>query len=186
MSDLVVEETPLDGLLIVKPKVHGDERGFFLEPYRAEVYEPAGIDVTAQDNHSRSGHKVLRGLHFQTDPGQNKLMRCGRGRIWDVAVDLRRSSPTFGRWFGMELDDVTHHQLYVPNGFGHGFVVLSDVADVLYKTSSPYRAETEAEIAWNDPDIGIDWPVADPILSSRDVAAPRLADFDWSTTAWQS
>lgn len=185
MSDLRVEQTPLEGLLVVRPRVHTDERGFFLEPYRAERYAPHGIVLDAQDNHSRSTRGVVRGLHFQTDPGQAKLMRCGRGRIWDVAVDVRLDSPTYGEWFGIELDDVEHAQVFVPVGFAHGFCVLSDTADVLYKVSSPYNDATEAGIAWDDPDLAIDWKVAEPVVSARDTDATRLADFDWSTTVWQ-
>lgn len=185
MPELRVDPTPLAGLLVVRPAVYPDERGFFLEPYRVEQYAPHGIDVGAQDNHSRSTAGVLRGLHFQTDPGQHKLTRCARGRIWDVAVDVRLGSPTFGRWHGVELDDVDHAQLYVPIGFAHGFVVLSDVADVVYKVSSPYDPVTEAGFAWDDPDVGVDWRVESPIVSARDADAPRLADIDWSGTVWQ-
>ena len=186
MPEFRVEETPLAGLLVVRPAVFPDERGFFLEPYRVERYAPHGIDVQAQDNHSRSTRGVLRGLHFQTRPGQDKLMRCGRGRIWDVAVDVRLDSPTYGEWFGIELDDVEHAQLYVPIGFAHGFAVLSDEADVMYKVSNPYDGATEAGVAWDDPDLAIDWKVDDPIVSARDTGATRLADFDWSGTVWQA
>ena len=129
-----------------------------------------------QDNHSRSGQNILRGLHFQIEPGQAKLVRCVRGRIWDVAVDLRRGSPTYGQWEGHELDDVAHRQLFVPVGFGHGFCVLSEVADVHYKVSSYYDPETEEGIAWDDPEVGVDWPVSEPQLSERDRSAPRLAE----------
>jgi dTDP-4-dehydrorhamnose 3,5-epimerase len=186
MPELDVEQTPLAGLLVVRPAVFPDERGFFLEPYRAERYAAAGIEVNAQDNHSRSGRGVLRGLHFQTDPGQAKLMRCGRGRIWDVAVDARLGSPTYGQWYGVELDDVDHLQLYVPVGFAHGFAVLSDEADVMYKVSSPYNGATEAGVAYDDPDLAVDWKVDEPVVSARDTGATRLADFDWSTTTWQA
>jgi dTDP-4-dehydrorhamnose 3,5-epimerase len=185
MSDLLVEETPLAGLRIVRPRVFADDRGFFFEPYRAERFHPHGIVVDAQDNHSRSVKGVLRGLHFQGAPGQSKLVRCGRGRIWDVAVDIRLGSPTFGQWYGIELDDVDHAQLYIPIGFAHGFCVLSEVADVLYKTSAPYDAATEAGFAWDDPDVGVAWPIDDPIVSPRDIAAPALSELDWSGTVWQ-
>jgi dTDP-4-dehydrorhamnose 3,5-epimerase len=169
--------TALDGVVLLEPGVHGDERGFLLETFSAEAWRGAGIDVEfVQDNHSRSRRGTLRGLHFQKSPGQAKLVRCSRGRIFDVAVDLRRDSPTFGRWEGHELDDEHHHQLYVPIGFAHGFCVLSDVADVHYKLSSYYDAETEAGIAWNDPEVGVEWPLADPQLSERDRTAPRLAE----------
>jgi dTDP-4-dehydrorhamnose 3,5-epimerase len=129
-----------------------------------------------QENHSRSGLGILRGLHFQTRPGQAKLVRCLRGLIWDVAVDLRRDSPTHRRWEGYELDDARHRQLFVPAGFGHGFCVLSDQADVAYKLSSYYDPATEAGIAWDDPDVRVEWPISEPILSERDRTAPRLAE----------
>lgn len=171
-------ETSIDDLVLVEPQVHGDDRGFLLESYRADTWAEAGIDeVFVQENHSRSTTRgVLRGLHFQTDPGQAKLVRCLRGTIWDVAVDLRSDSPTYGQWEGHELDDVTHRQLLIPVGFAHGFVVLSDTADVHYKLTSYYDPATEAGIAWDDPGIGVDWPVDDPVLSERDRTAPRLSD----------
>lgn len=169
--------TTLPGLVLLEPDVHGDERGFFLETYHQDRYRALGIDaVFVQDNHSRSRRGTLRGLHFQTDPGQAKLVRCARGAIRDVVVDIRRSSPTFGRHEAFELDDRAHRQLFVPVGFAHGFIVLSDEADVTYKVSSPYDPSTEAGIAWDDPALGIDWGVADPIVSPRDRANPRLAD----------
>jgi dTDP-4-dehydrorhamnose 3,5-epimerase len=186
MPELSVEETPLAGLLVVRPEVHADARGFFLEPYRAERYAPHGIVLDAQDNHSRSTRGVLRGLHFQTDPGQHKLMRCARGRVWDVAVDVRLDSPTYGEMFGLELDYVGHAQDYLPIGLAHVFCVLSDTADVMYKVSSPYDGASEASIAWDDPDLAIDWKVAEPIVSDRVGKAPRLADVDWSGTVWQA
>ena len=170
-------ETKLDGLVLIEPEVHGDERGFLVETFRAELWRELGVDIqTAQENHSRSGANILRGLHFQTSPGQAKLVRCLRGRIWDVAVDLRRDSPTYGRWEGHELDDEKHRQFLVPVGFAHGFCVLSDVADVAYKLSSLYDPATEAGIAWDDPDVGVEWPISDPQLSERDKTAPRLAE----------
>ncbi|MGI9557196.1 MAG: dTDP-4-dehydrorhamnose 3,5-epimerase [Solirubrobacterales bacterium] len=171
-------ETELDGLVLLEPEVHGDERGFLLETYRRDAWSQLGIDLEfVQENHSRSTQQgTLRGLHFQTDPGQAKLVRCLRGRIWDVAVDLRSGSPTFGRWEGYELDDEAHRQFLVPVGFAHGFCVLSDVADVAYKLSSVYVPDTEGAIAWDDPEIGIDWPVEDPLLSERDRSAPSLSE----------
>ncbi len=169
-------ETELDGVVLVEPEVHGDERGFLVETYSARSWAEAGVEVDfVQDNHSRSGRGILRGLHFQTAPGQAKLVRCARGRIFDVAVDLRRDSPGFGRWEGHELDDESHRQLYVPAGFAHGFCVLSETADVHYKLSTYYEPATERGIAWDDPDVGVDWPLADPQLSERDRNAPRLA-----------
>jgi dTDP-4-dehydrorhamnose 3,5-epimerase len=170
-------ETSLDGVALIEPEVHGDERGFLVETFRDDGWREVGVAVDfVQDNHSRSSRGILRGIHFQTTPGQAKLVRCLRGRVWDLAVDLRRKSPTYGEWEGHELDDERHRQLFVPVGFGHGFCVLSDVADVAYKLSSPYDPATEAGIAWDDPDVGVDWPIDDPILSERDRGAPRLAE----------
>jgi dTDP-4-dehydrorhamnose 3,5-epimerase len=170
-------ETELDGLVLVEPEVHGDKRGFLLETFRVDAWRELGVDAEfVQDNQSRSAGGTLRGLHFQTSPGQAKLVRCLKGRIFDAVVDLRRDSPTFGRWEGHELDDEAHRQLYVPAGFAHGFCVVSEIADVAYRLSSYYDPATEAEIAWNDPDVGIEWPLKDPILSERDRNAPRLAE----------
>ena len=169
--------TRLDGLVLVEPEVHGDDRGFLVETFREELWRELGIEMNAaQENQSRSARNILRGLHFQTSPGQAKLVRCLRGRIWDVAVDLRRSSPTRGHWEAHELDDERHRQLLVPVGFAHGFCVLSDLADVAYKLSSVYDPATEAGIAWNDPAVGVEWPISDPVLSERDRTAPRLAE----------
>ena len=171
-------ETRIDGLVALEPKVFGDARGFLLETFRRDAWRNFGIDAEfVQENHSRSTQRgTLRGIHFQTDPGQGKLVRCPRGAIFDVAVDLRKGSPTYGQWEGHVLDDETHRQLWVPVGFGHGFQVLSEVADVVYKLTSLYDPATEAEIAWDDPDVGIEWPLADPLLSDRDRGAPRLAE----------
>lgn len=170
-------ETKLEGVVLLEPQVHGDERGFMVETYRRSAWAELGVDVEfVQHNHSRSAKGTLRGIHFQTEPGQAKLVRCPRGAIFDVAVDLRRGSPTYGRWEGHVLDDESHRQLYVPVGFGHGFAVLSEVADVAYQLSSTYDPATEAGIAWDDPDIGVEWPVSDPLLSERDRSAPRLAE----------
>ena len=170
-------KTKLDGPVLLEPQVHGDERGFLVETFSSDAWRELGIEAEfVQDNHSRSSAGILRGLHFQTEPGQAKLVRCLRGRIWDVAVDLRRGSPTYGEWEGYELDDELHRQFYVPVGFAHGFCVLSDVADVHYKLSSTYDPATEAGIAWDDPEVGIEWPLDEPLLSERDRAAPRLAE----------
>ena len=169
--------TRLAGLVHLEPAVHGDERGFFVETYSRDAWAELGVDAEfVQHNHSRSSKGTLRGIHFQTEPGQAKLVRCPRGRIFDVAVDLRRGSPTYGQWEGHELDDETHRQLFVPVGFGHGFAVLSEVADVTYLLSSDYDPLTEAGIAWDDPEIGIEWPIAEPVLSERDRSAPSLAE----------
>jgi dTDP-4-dehydrorhamnose 3,5-epimerase len=170
-------ETKLDGVVLVEPQVHGDERGFFVETFSRDAWRDLGVDAEfVQHNHSRSSRGTLRGLHFQTSPGQAKLLRCARGAILDVAVDLRRDSPTYGQWEGHVLDDERHHQLFVPIGFAHGFVVLSDVADVAYLVSSVYDPATEAGIAWDDPEVGVDWRVEEPLLSERDKSAPRLAE----------
>jgi len=161
----------------LEPEAHGDERGFLLESFRADAWRELGVDAEfVQDNHSRSRRGILRGIHFQTEPGQAKLVRCVRGAIWDVAVDLRRASPTYKRWEGHELSDRNHRQLFVPAGFGHGFCVLSDEADVAYKLSTYYDPATEAGIAWDDPDVGIEWPIGDPRISERDRTAPRLEE----------
>jgi dTDP-4-dehydrorhamnose 3,5-epimerase len=170
-------ETQLDGVVLIEPEVHGDDRGFLVETFRDGLWRELGIDMqAAQENHSRSGKNILRGLHFQTSPGQAKLVRCLRGRIWDVAVDLRRNSPTYGQWEGHELDDENHRQFLVPVGFAHGFCVLSDTADVAYKLSSLYDPATEAGIAWDDPDVAVEWPISEPMLSERDKNAPRLSE----------
>jgi dTDP-4-dehydrorhamnose 3,5-epimerase len=170
--------TRLEGPLLLEPQVLGDHRGFFAETFRADAWADAGIAETfVQDNHSRSKRGTLRGIHFQRSPGQAKLVRCARGAILDVVVDLRRGSPTFGQWESFQLDDETMRQLYVPIGFGHGFCVLSEVADVAYKCSSYYDPATEAGIAYDDPDIGIAWPQdLERIVSERDASAPRLAN----------
>ena len=161
--------------------MHGDERGFFVESYRQRWYEELGLgaqDSFVQDNHSRSARGVVRGMHFQIGSGVAKLVRCARGRIVDVAVDLRAGSPTYGEWEAVELDDEGMRQLFVPVGFAHGFCVLSDVADVLYKQTSYYDPEVERGIAWDDPDVGIEWPlpVEELIVSARDAEAPRLSE----------
>lgn len=170
-------ETKLDGVVLIEPVVHGDERGFMVESYAREEWAGLGVDVDfVQHNHSRSSKGTLRGIHFQTAPGQAKLVRCARGAIVDVAVDLRRESPTYGQWEAHVLDDEKHRQLFVPVGFGHGFAVLSEVADVCYQVSSLYDPATEAGIAWDDPDVGVDWQVTDPLLSERDKTAPRLSE----------
>lgn len=170
-------ETGLEGLALIEPQVFGDERGFFVETFSQDSWRDLGVDADfVQHNHSRSSAGTLRGLHFQTSPGQAKLLRCPRGRIFDVAVDLRSDSPTYGKWEGYVLDDDKHHQLYVPVGFAHGFCVLSDIADVTYLVSSLYDPATEAGIRWDDPEVGVEWPVSEPLLSQRDVEAPTLKE----------
>ena len=172
----------MQGLIQIQPQRHGDHRGFFAEIYSCRKYSELGIDVEfVQDNHSLSRDVgTLRGLHFQAPPhAQAKLIRCGRGAIYDVAVDIRRGSPTFGRWKGYKLKAENGHQLFVPIGFAHGFVTLEPDSEMIYKCSDYYAPETEGAIRWNDPEIGIEWPTdADPILSARDAVAPLLADFE--------
>src|SRR5918994_34707 len=170
--------TRLDGLVLLAPAVHGDARGFFLETYRADAWSAEGVPTGfVQDNHSRSRRGTLRGLHFQTHPGQAKLVRCATGRVWDVVVDLRRGSPTFGEWEGVELDDTTGAMLWIPVGFGHGFLVLSEVADFVYKCTNYYDPATESGIRFDDTDVGIEWPSDIELLySQRDAEAPRLSE----------
>jgi dTDP-4-dehydrorhamnose 3,5-epimerase len=177
-----VKVTPTDiaEVLLVEPVVHGDERGFFVETWQETRFAAAGIDVGfVQDNHSRSLAGTLRGLHYQLERPQGKLVRVASGEIFDVAVDLRRSSPTFGRWVAEVLSESNHRQLWVPAGFAHGFYVLSASADVLYKCTDFHVAEDDRAVRWNDPALGIPWPLPSgvrPILSARDAAAPSLGD----------
>ncbi len=170
--------TRLDGLVLLAPPVHGDARGFFVETYRADAWTAHGVPTEfVQDNQSRSRRGTLRGIHFQTRPGQGKLVRVARGRVLDVVVDLRRGSPTFGEWEGVELDDEQGHQLYIPVGFGHGFCVLSETADFVYKCTAYYDAATDKGIRFDDPDVGVEWPGdVELLFSERDRDAPRLAD----------
>jgi dTDP-4-dehydrorhamnose 3,5-epimerase len=170
-------DTGLDGLVLLEGETAADERGFLVETYRRDSMRAVGVDCEfVQENQSRSLKGTLRGIHFQTDPGQAKLVRCARGRILDVAVDLRRDSSTFARWEAYELSDENQRQLFVPVGFGHGFLVLSADADVVYRLSSYYDPATEAGIAWNDPDVGIEWPATGYLISQRDQNAPSLAE----------
>ena len=170
-------ETSLDGLVLIESQVHRDERGFLTETFREDAMKELGIDSGfVQDNQSRSLKGTLRGIHFQTEPGQAKLVRCTRGAILDVAVDLRRGSPTFGQWEAHELSDENQRQLFIPVGFGHAFLVLTPDADVVYRLSSYYNPGSEGSIAWDDPEIGIDWPAMGYLISERDRAAPRLAE----------
>jgi dTDP-4-dehydrorhamnose 3,5-epimerase len=169
--------TRLEGPILLEPQVHGDERGFFLETYRRSEYAKVGVsEEFLQDNHSRSGHGIVRGMHFSIGEGQAKLVRCARGSIWDALVDVRRGSPTFGQWEAHELDDQSHRQLYVPVGFAHGFCVTSEVADVIYKVSSYYSADSERGFRYDDPEVGVEWPVDDLIPSGRDANAPLLSE----------
>jgi dTDP-4-dehydrorhamnose 3,5-epimerase len=174
-----VTETPLAGLMKVNIDFFSDERGFFIESWHQRDFAQAGLDLTfVQEGHSRSGRNVLRGLHYQdmTAP-MGKLLRCTVGAIFDVAVDLRMKSPTFGEWFGIELSAENKTQLYVPEGFAHGFATISDVAEVQYKQTGFYTPSSEGTVAWNDPDIRVSWPITDPILSPRDQKGMSLQDY---------
>lgn len=174
-----ITETDLPGVLIVEPRVFGDARGFFMESWSATTFAGAGLDLAfVQDNHSRSQKGVLRGLHFQNPGPQGKLVRVTRGAVFDVAVDLRASSPNFGQWVGVELSAENKRMLWVPEGFGHGFLTLEDNTDFLYKCTAPYAPQSEFTLAWNDPTVGIDWPVRglDPIISDKDARGLSLAD----------
>jgi len=169
--------TRLEGPILLQPTVHRDERGFFIESYRREALADLGVpEEFVQDNHSRSGKGIVRGMHFQ--PGMAKLVRCSRGEIVDVLVDIRKGSPAFGQWEAFTLNDENLHHLYCPDGFAHGFCVTSDVADVVYKCSAYYDPKAESGIAYNDPDIGIEWPDVELIPSDRDASAPLLKDVE--------
>lgn len=177
MSQLRFHTTALEGVILVEPAVFSDERGFFLETYHAEKYAAGGIaERFVQDNHSLSSRGILRGLHAQEKKPQGKLVRAVEGEIFDVAVDVRRGSPTFGQWIGEMLSAENFRQLYVPPGFMHGFCVVSERAQVEYKCTALYDRADELAIAWDDPEIGIDWPIDEPVLSAKDLAAPRLAE----------
>lgn len=170
--------TELEGVLIIEPRIFKDKRGFFLETYQQERYENSGIPCTfVQDNLSYSVKNTLRGLHFQIEHPQAKLVQAITGEIFDVAVDIRKGSPTFGRWIGVHLSEENRRQLFIPEGFAHGFCVLSETAHFLYKCSDFYAPGDEAGILWSDPKIGIEWPVSDPIISEKDVDLPHLAEF---------
>lgn len=177
-----VIQTAIPDLLILEPKVFGDARGFFMESFNAKAFQAAtGLDVHfVQDNHSRSAKGVLRGLHYQIEQAQGKLVRVVRGNVFDVAVDLRKSSPTFGQWVGVELSEENNRQFWIPPGFAHGFLVTSDSADFLYKTTDYYAPQFERSLAWNDPTVGVQWPLAlldgPPLLSAKDVAGKPLAE----------
>jgi len=173
-----ISHSKLKGCVIIEPRIFGDERGFFLETFQAVRYEQeAGIDLPfVQDNHSRSARDVLRGLHFQKTKPQGKLVRVVRGEVYDVAVDIRKGSATFGEWEGVILSEDNKKQFWVPPGFAHGFVVLSDTADFEYKCTDYYDSSDEGSILWSDPDLDIPWPIANPVLSTKDENAKRLVD----------
>ena len=172
-------ETALPGVLIIEPRVFGDARGFFMETWNAAGFAAAGLDLTfVQDNHSRSQKGVLRGLHFQNPGPQGKLVRVTKGAVFDVAVDLRASSPTFGQWTGVELSSENKRMFWVPEGFAHGFLTLEDDTDFLYKCTAPYAPQSEYTLAWDDPAVGITWPElgTDPLISEKDARGLALAD----------
>lgn len=174
-----VFETAVPGPLIIEPRVFGDARGFFMETWNLEAFAKAGLDMRwVQDNHSRSQKGVLRGLHFQNPGPQGKLVRVVTGAVYDVAVDLRRTSPHFGKWVGVELTATNHRMLWVPEGFAHGFLTLEDNTDFLYKCTAPYAPRSEHTLAWDDPEVGIDWPLdgMEPIISEKDAEGQALSD----------
>lgn len=175
---MIVARTAIPDVLVIEPKVFGDARGFFLESWNAKAFAEAGVPAAfVQDNHSRSPRGILRGLHYQIRQPQGKLVRVATGEVFDVAVDLRRASPTFGRWVGERLSAENRRMLWIPPGFGHGFLVLSEAADFLYKTTDYYAPDHERVIAWNDPELAIKWPLAGtPTLSGRDAAGARFRD----------
>ncbi len=175
---LIVESTHLDGIVVIIPEIFKDERGFFMEVYRADQFAELGLPVNfVQDNHSGSVKGVVRGLHFQWNPPMGKLMRVTAGRAFLVAVDIRRGSPHFGKWFGIEASAENRRQVWAPAGFARGFAVLSDYAEIQYKCTGIYNSKGEAGIRWNDPAIGIDWPVKEPLLSPKDQQAPLLSQW---------
>jgi dTDP-4-dehydrorhamnose 3,5-epimerase len=177
------EPTEIPDVVLIRPKVFGDPRGFFLESWEERKFAAAGLDVKfVQDNHSRSARNILRGLHYQVQQTQGKLVRVVTGAVYDVAVDIRRSSPTFGRWVGVTLSEENHHMLWVPPGFAHGFLVLSESADFLYRCTDFYAPPYERAIQWNDPDLKVAWPLAvgvAPLLSAKDAVAPRFRDAEY-------
>jgi dTDP-4-dehydrorhamnose 3,5-epimerase len=174
---LNIRQTSLPGVLLIEPEVRGDDRGFFMETYRLDAFGAAGISAPfVQDNHSRSARGVLRGLHYQEPNAQGKLVRCTRGAIFDVAVDIRRGSPAFSQWFGIELSEANKLMLWVPPGFAHGFCAMEEGSDLVYKCTTLYEPTSDRAILWNDPEIGIVWPIGEPVLSAKDTAAPRLAE----------
>jgi len=174
---VIVEKTPLEGLLLIKPNVHKDKRGYFYENYSDELFEANGLPTNfRQDNQTKSVKGTLRGLHYQLNYPQGKLVRVSLGTVYDVAVDIRKTSPTFSQYFGMNLTDKDHIQMYIPPGFAHGFCVLSDQAIFQYKCTEIYHPEDEVGIRWDDPHISINWSITDPVISDRDLGLPFLAE----------
>lgn len=180
MAAIEIEKTKIEGLVIIHPQVFGDDRGYFMESYNQAVFNEAGLDmVFVQDNESKSKKGVLRGLHFQRKFSQGKLVRCTEGAVWDVGVDLRKGSATYGQWAGVTLSDENNTMFYIPEGFAHGFVVLSDIAKFNYKCTNPYAPEYDGGIRWNDPDVGVEWPIeglGELTLSDKDTKQPFLKD----------
>ena len=172
-------QTEIPDVILVKPSVIKDHRGFFMESYHIEKFSMGGIDCTfVQDNHAKSIQNTLRGLHFQVNFPQAKLLRCLKGKVFDVAVDIRKNSPYYGKWVGEELSEENKYQLFIPEGFAHGYYVLSETAEITYKCSEVYHSEDEQGFRWDDPEIGIEWPETEPILSRKDQLLPFLKDFD--------
>lgn len=171
-----ITKTPLQGLIVIEPRLFSDHRGYFFESFQKERHEALGLPPFVQDNLSRSKKNVLRGLHYQLPHEQGKLVQVTRGSVWDVAVDIRRESNTFGKWFGIVLDDQTHKQMYIPPGFAHGFCVLSDEADFMYKCTDFYAPDWEHGILWSDPALKIEWPIDTPIIAPKDESYPTLAE----------
>ena len=188
MSNFEFGPLAIPGVVLIKPRLFRDDRGFFLETYKYGDFARAGInEVFVQDNYSRSTRNVLRGLHYQKDPfAQGKLVRCSGGAIFDVAVDIRKGSPFYAKWVGAELNEQNNFMLFVPPGFAHGFLVLTESAEVTYKCTKEYSPEHDRGIAWNDPDIAIDWPVSEPLLSGKDIRHPLLRDADNNFTIHES
>ncbi len=174
----IFQNTPIDGLVVIEPKAFPDDRGFFLESYKKSEFENQGIPTSfVQDNHSNSSKGTMRALHYQLSPYcQGKLVRVTRGSVWDVAVDLRKESQSYGKWFGLELSAENHTMFWIPEGFAHGFVALTDEVDFLYKTTNEYHKESERSIIWNDPDLAIKWPIDKPLLSEKDSKNPRFLE----------
>ena len=176
-------QTEIPDVILIKPSVIEDHRGFFMESYHIEKFKIGGIHCTfVQDNHAKSVQNTLRGLHFQVQYPQAKLLRCLKGKVFDVAVDIRQDSPYFGKWVGKELSEENSYQLYIPEGFAHGYYVISETAEIAYKCSEIYHPQDEQGIRWNDPEIAINWPSQNPILSEKDKALPMMADSDFKTS----
>ena len=183
MANMEFIQTEIPDIILVKPNVIEDHRGFFMESYHIKKFKIGGINCTfVQENHAKSVQNTLRGLHFQVQYPQAKLLRCLKGKVFDVAVDIRQDSPYFGKWVGEELSEENRYQLYIPEGFAHGYYVMSETAEIAYKCSEIYHPQDEQGIRWNDPEIAINWPSQNPILSENDKALPMMADSDFKTS----